>query len=116
MDACAPASKFSNGDTSRPVVGPSTRAIDADVGAEYPGRAFGKFSKHFGPRIGPVPAPGTGAVPVPRRYDVRVRRLVTMTVAIAATVLAGAAAASADPRSGDAGFRPPHDSLRALAA
>jgi endo-1,4-beta-xylanase len=47
---------------------------------------------------------------------VRVRRLVTITVAIAATVLAGAAAASADPRSGDAGFRPPHDSLRALAA
>ena len=46
----------------------------------------------------------------------RVRRLVTLGVAIAATVLAGGTAAGAVSGSGGGHVQPPRDSLRALAA
>src|SRR6185312_1057502 len=61
----------------------------------------------------------TGARPLPpasRRFHVRVRRILTVGVACATAVLLGATAASAVGRSDHIGFRPPADSLRALAA
>src|SRR5690349_4549441 len=52
-----------------------------------------------------------------RRSDVKVRRLFTAGAALVVTVLAGAAAAGADPSTTDHGhFRPPADSLRVAAA